>query len=313
MKLLFLRGKADRPKDIAYPSIEACVDTWEQLAFAMTGAEDTTKVLYWGGNRKVYYADNFSIHWIHDFHSYAGMEPDTIIARGGFKEYVPLLKDYPDAFKVYYGANHGVIPNDGIKYDLILCDSPQQKEKAEKHGYKAELFIKPAPPQFKPMDIDKKYDCLFAAVWPEDERKHVRWVYKTVPKDLSVLQVGHYPKAKVPANVKVKMLGKNDMPKAICKSRVVIAPYKSADSCPRIIPEALACGVPVIALKDVNVWKEKYKIAMTPKNEFWQWVRTMVRNHEILSAEIREYYSANLCVKIAGEYLKNLIERHRNG
>ena len=313
MKILFLRGKADRPKDIAYPDIERCLDTWEQLAFWMTEPQDMAKVMYWGGSRKVYYADNFSVHWIHDFKNYKGKEPDVIIARGGFNEYIPILKQFPKAFKVWYGANHGVVPRDNIKYDLVLCDSYAQKENAEKHGYKAELFIKPAPLQFCPQDVPKKYDCLLAAVWPKDERKNVRWVYKTAPKNIKILQVGHSANMKIPKNVVIKYIEKDRMATAISKCKVVIAPYKSADSCPRIISEALACGVPVVALKGINIWHEKYQIAIVSKSEFWGWVNTFVRNNGILKDDIREYYEKNLSVEKAGKYLRTLIERHRNG
>jgi glycosyltransferase involved in cell wall biosynthesis len=278
----------------------------------MTDPQDMVKVLYWGGNRKVYYADNFSVEWIHDFNHYKGFEPDVIIARGGFDEYVPILKMFRQSFKVYYGANHGCVPKDGIEYNLVLCDSERQKARAESHGYKAELFIKPAPLQFQPQDVEKKYDCLLAAVWPEDKRKNVKWVYKTAPKNFKILQVGHDSGMKVPSNVTIKYVEKDRMARAISKSKVVIAPYKSADSCPRIIPEAIACGVPVVALDTVNIWQSKYQVAVVPKADFWGWVKTFVKNYEILKSEIRAYHEENLSAEKAGRYLKNLIERCRH-
>jgi glycosyltransferase involved in cell wall biosynthesis len=313
MNLLFLRGKADRQKEIAYSSIGTCLDTWEQLAYAMTGPQDVTKVLYWGGNRKVYYSDNFSVLWLHDFRYYYGMTPDTIIARGGFKEYATLMKQYPKALKVWYGANHGCIPNDGIKYDMVLCDSPSQVETCKKAGLNGQLFIKPAPPSFGPVDVPKKYDCLFSAIWPSDKRKNVGWVYKTAPKELKILQVGNSAKGKIPGNITIKYVKKSKMAKAISKCKVVIAPYKSDDSCPRIIPEALACGVPVVALKDVNIWRDKYEIATVPKADFWPWVKTFVRNYKELSPDILKYYKENLSLEVAGKHLKALIEEARRG
>jgi hypothetical protein len=313
MKLLFLRGKADRKGEIAFKSIEDENDTWTHLAYAMTGPQDTTKVLYWGGHRKVYYSDNFSVCWVDSLKHYSGMNPDTIIARGGFDEYVPILREFRNVLKVYYGANHGCIPKDGIKYNLILCDSPAQKAKAEKHGYRAELFFKSAPPSFSPREVEKKYDCLLSAIWPADARKNVRWVYKTIPRNLKVLQLGHSPKFAVPRNVTVKNIAKRKVPKAISKCRVVIAPYKAPDSCPRIVPESLACGVPVVALNKFHIWREKYQIAVTNKAEFWRWVKTYAKNSESLRSEIREFYLNNLSVEKAGQHLRGVIEGIRNG
>lgn len=303
----------DRPKECAYKSLDDCDDTWEHLFAEVVGPQDTGKILYSHGHRKVYYSDYVCCEWIHSFAGYHGPEPDVIVARGGFGEYVPLLKHYPRAFKVFYGANHGVIPKDGVKYDLILCDSPAQKQKAKKHGYRAELFFKPAPPSFSPRQVEKKYDCLLSAIWPGDARKNIKWVYKTVPRNLKILQLGHSPKFFVPRNVTVKNIPKQKVPKAISKCRVVIAPYKAPDSCPRIIPEALACGVPVVALDKFHIWREKYQIAVTSKSEFWKWVRTYAKNSESLRNEILEFYRKNLSVEIAGRYLRDIIERMRNG
>ena len=312
MNILWLRGKADRPKEISYKSIGDCWDTWEQLAFGITTLADVTKVYYWGGKRNVSYSPNFEVRWITKLSKYADFEPDVIIARGGFPEYVPLLKRFPKATKIRYGANHGCIPKDGIKYDLILCDSPKQVEKCKKHGLNGQLFIKPAPPQFKPMNIPKKYDCCFVAIHPEDKRKNVKWVYKTLPKDISVLQLGHYPKKlSVPKNVKVKYIKKESMPKAINKCRVLMAPYTSEDSCPRVIPEALACGVYPVVLESVNVW-ERYHAGFESKEHFWELVEAVVKHPAPIDA-MRLLYETELSIPAAANHLRELIENVRKG
>lgn len=304
MKILFLRGKADRPKEIAFKSIESENDTWTNLMYAMTGDADTTKVLYWGGCRDVYYKDNFSVVWIDNLKYYLGSEPDVIVARGGFNEYVPILKEFPSATKVWYGANHGCIPKDGIKYDLIMCDSWAQVDKCKKHGLNGQLFIKPAPPQFVPQDVSKKYDVGFSAIWPNDTRKRVKWVHKTVPKGLKVLQMGHSCGA--PKNVSVKLIDKDRMPRAISKCKVIIAPYTSEDSCPRIIPEALACGVPVVALRGCQFWHDKYPVEIASKEFFWDFVRLAALNGP--KQDLRKVYEETLSIPIAAKHLRGLIE-----
>jgi len=308
----------ERHKECAYTSLDNCDDTWEELFASVVADEDTGKVLYSNGHRRVYYRDNFCVEWIHKFSNYSGKEPDIIVARGGFKEYVPLLKEFPNAYKVYYGANHGCVPADGIKYDLVLCDSEEQKLKAEKHGYRAELFIKPASHIFKPVEVEKKYDICFAAIHPEDERKNVAWVYKTKPKDISMLQLGHAPKKmKVPPHTKIKHIKREKMPKAMSKCRLLIAPYKSADSCPRVIPEALNCGLPVVALKGLQIWPDAYSLAevdyhifnvngkICNKKDFWSYVKLRLDNKGTIRHNL-------FSIKNSAAYLKDVIERVRN-
>jgi glycosyltransferase involved in cell wall biosynthesis len=307
VRWLFLRGRMERHKECAYTSLDNCDDTWEELFASVVADEDTGKVLYSNGHRRAYYRDNFCVEWIHKFSNYSGKEPDIIVARGGFKEYVPLLKDFPKAYKVYYGANHGCIPADGIKYDLVLCDSEEQKVKAEKHGYRAELFIKPASHIFEPHERSKKYDVCFVALCPEDARKNVKWVYQTKPKGLKMLQLGRNPKKlRVPNNVTIKHIDKASMPKAINKCKVLIAPYKSEDSCPRVIPEALACGVPVIALKSCQFWRDRYPVVVCSKDYFWDFVRlAAIGEHR----DTRKLYEEKLSIPVAAQHLRGLIDR----
>ena len=169
-----------------------------------------------------------------------------IFARGGFDYYLPVLKRYPSAYKIRYGAGPRLYPEKGIDYDLVLVDSESQKKKVQKKfpRQRVETFFKPAGNHFKPMDIEKKYDVGYVAAIPEDARKRCKWVYKTLPKDLKMLQLGQTPKKlKVPKNVKLKHCRSDKMPKYINQCRTIICPYTEDDSGPRIISEAMACDV----------------------------------------------------------------------
>lgn len=313
MNILFLRGRMDRHKECKWRTLEECTDMWTHLFGGIISPDDYGVLLYSNGNRVTEYNNNFCEIWTPKFdkkfitttHGF-----DVIIARGGFKEYVPLLRKYKKAKKVYYGANHGCIPKDGIKYDLILCDSEQQVMKCKKHGLNGKLFIKPAAPQFKPMDLNKKYDVGFSAIWPNDKRKNVAWVHKTAPKGLKILQMGHACKA--PSNFSVKLIKNDRMPRAINKCKVIIAPYTCEDSCPRIIPEALACGVPVIDLDTCQFWRSKYCMpSLIRKRNFWTVVKESiddVRGIENWSVMIRSLYENDLSIPVAAKHLRGLID-----
>ncbi|MGW8324083.1 MAG: hypothetical protein ACWGNI_00175 [Desulfobacterales bacterium] len=297
MNWLFLRGRMERHSECKWNSLDECTDMWSHLFANMINEEDFGTILYSNGNRVKDYRNNFYEHWIPKLKNYdQHNKPDIIVARGGFKEYVPLLKKYPKAKKVYYGANHGCIPKDGIKYDLIMCDSEEQVKKCKKHGLNGKLFIKPAAPQFYPREVEKKYDVGFSAIWPKDKRKNVSWVHKTCPKYLKVLQMGHACKA--PSNVSVKLIEHDKMPRAISKCKVIIAPYTSEDSCPRIIPEALACSVPVVALDTCQFWREKYFVDVVSKKRFWN---TVCDNKGGM------IYNTELSISVAAKHLRSLI------
>jgi len=307
MNWLFLRGKMERHSECKWETLDECTDMWTHLFSGVVKYEDAGQVLYSNGNRIVYYRSNFTEKWIKSFKDYkCKREPDIIVARGGFKEYVPLLKRYQNAKKVYYGANHGCIPKDGIKYNTILCDSQAQVAKCKKHGLNGQLFFKPAAPHFFPRTVEKKYDVGFSAIWPKDKRKNVAWVHKTAPKNMKILQMGHGCKA--PSNFSVKQIKSDRMPRVISKCKVIIAPYTSEDSCPRIISEALACGVPVVALDTCQLWNKKYNIAVSNKCYFWNVVKVLIKAQSLSGDNlIRLNYEKHLNIDSAAQRLKEVI------
>ena len=307
MNWLFLRGRMERHKECMWNSLAECTDMWTHLFAGMIGKEDTGDILYSNGKRYIEYRTNLRELWISSFSNFGPQlknnnHYDIIIARGGFKAYIPVLKNCPKAKKVYYGANHGCIPKDGIKYDLIMCDSEEQVKKCRKHGLNGQLFIKPAAPQFFPRTVEKKYDVGFSAIWPKDKRKNVSWVHKTTPKELKILQMGHGCNA--PSNFSVKLIYHDKMPHAISKCKVIIAPYTKEDSCPRIIPEALACGVPVVALHGCQYWKDKYPVNYISKSNFWGIVKECVKNYKV---NLYDDYKERLSIPVAAQHLRNLI------
>lgn len=270
MRWLFLRGQVpqDRsPNEIKFNSIEDCHDMWEELFYAMVRPDEIGKVLYWGGHRKVYYSDNFCVEWVDSLKYYKSNPVDIIVARGGFKEYEHIFKLFPNAYKVYYGANHGLPKK---KYDMVLVDSEHKQQKAREKGHNAEVFWKPASHIFKRLPYRKKYDVCYVAIHPMDKRKNIKWVYKTCPEHLRVLQLGNYPQGiTVPENFTVKKILHTSMPKAMNKCKVAIVPYTSEDAGPRVISEFVACGLPVVARDSVEYSRQKFGNHVWLPQDFW--------------------------------------------
>jgi hypothetical protein len=290
MNLLLLRGRVptDRGKDgwkeITYPNIGQCDDIYTLIAYAMTrdSKNDFLEVVYGGKpERKQFVDSNAWEFWTPALSKYVPrMPPDVVFARGGFPEYRRLLERCHNAKRVYYGAGRRFLPELKKTYDLILVDSYRQKAvvKAAFPKTRCEVWVKAAPPCFRPMpEVEKKYDVCYVAVHPADSRKCMEWVHKTVPSDLSVLQIGNRPEYAPPPNVTVVRALRREVPRLMNQCRVGIVPYTTEDSGPRCLYEMAACKLPVVACEEVHLPVDRIKCYMRLKvaqrSRIWAGVR----------------------------------------
>ncbi len=331
MKLLMLRGEVPRdrnPQEIVFDRIEDVDDTWTQLVFFMTHADDEAELWYWGGLREKKFAKNFTERWIPSFATYNNSFcPDVIFCRGGFPQYHHVLKRFPFAIKIYYGAGSRFLPQSGFKdYDIILQDSPKQVELSKQAFPNAlsTLYIKPAPDNlFYPMETEKEYDVCFPADGRPVRKGH-DFVYPTLPKKYKVLNLG-FPsnRVKKPDNVTSYRVLKPEMPKHMQKCKVgiiasTIQGKMSGDSCPRTIPELLACDIPIVVLDELEFWADKYIESVTSsrcpfatgeiasREDYWQTVDFVLNNLELY--EPRKYYEQQLSLPIAASFMRDKIK-----
>ena len=323
MKILFLRGAVptDRdPNEIVFNKIEDVDDVWTQLIFAMTESEDQTELWYWGGNRTKQFTGNFIERWIPSFsdNNLPNFEPDIIFCRGGFPEYDIILNKFENsyAYKIYYGAGKRYLPQTKFtNYNLILQDSPEQLKECRKKfpNIRSELFIKPAPDNiFYSREVKKEYDICFPANATQKFKGH-DFVYGTKPKELSLLNLGNSSASfKFPENVVSYRVLKSQMPDHICKCKMgIVVVDNQYDSCPRVIPEMIACGIPIVILDSVRFWKDKYIVSgitgeLATKNNFWEVVRKVLNNNDQYNP--LKYYSWNLSMRVAARHIRNLIK-----
>jgi glycosyltransferase involved in cell wall biosynthesis len=278
MNIIFLRGavppKSEHPEKLLYNQIEDCEDMWTQLFYYLLkslGAKG--ELLYQGGNRKFVIDNMFTERWVPSFNKYKPKrKPDLIICRGGFKYYDCINKRFPKAKKVYYGAGARFYPTTGYeKYDLFLTDSNAQLIKIRKKGKNVALFIKPAATLFKPFKTKKKFDiCFIANAAQARIKRHKLFLQSFAKSKLSILNLGGTNKKLVALarklGVNIKWDGwslRKNLPQKISKCRVGVCCSTNYDSCPRVIPEYLACGVPIVATKNMNFWHDKYIVPGT--------------------------------------------------
>ncbi len=316
MRLLFLRGKVPRdrdPQQIVFDRIEDCDDMWSQLAYSMLEPSDYGEIWYWGGKRNHKFADNYTERWIKNFkQTKHDFKPDIIICRGGFPQFDRVMERNPQALKIYYGAGKRFFPVSNFKnYDIILVDSlSQQKIVRSKFRCKCEVFVKPAADNiFYPVISEKKYDVVFAPNM-YSPRKRCEFFLSSVPESMRVVVAGDVGKSKVQRDnlTYIGWVTRCRMRNVYAQSKIAVCPSSGGDSCPRVIPESLACNVPVLVSEDVNLWKNKYINVQTGSiasvEKFFEELEAMLAKY--LSYKPRAYYEQNLSLNIAAQGIKRL-------
>lgn len=329
MNWLFIRGfvPQDRdPNEIRHATLAEDDDMWVQLFAAMVGPEDSAMILYLNKTRDVppyraVYRENLIIqHMPYIEHSVPmiGNKVDVVFARGGHPEYDGWLRACKGARLVYYGAGRRYIPpaNGFCDYHLVLVDSPKQAEELRSiyRDMSVALLPKPAADNvFGPRSVPKTHDLCFIANGQQAAFKGVEWVYQTAPEDLSILHLGFPSSYRAPPNVTTRRVLHRDMATQISQCRVGVVPYfNKIDSGPRVVPEMLACGLPLVVADCLRFDRQRYMGiglgAVANKRDFWVTVRRVLTawtpNDTIT---VRRHYTDNLSVPVAAPELREVI------
>ena len=334
MRLLFLRGQVPydfHPERLKWKDIDLCEDMWTVLAERMSRILGSGELWYWGAKKKftvktddgvfqdVRYSGNFSE---------AGRSntkfPDIIFARGGFKQYDKILSNYPGAFKIYYGAGTRIVPQPDMfkDFDMFLTDSPHQVDMVQSWVYnnsiKAHVMVlpKPAAPMFKPMpEVEKDFDVCF----PANDFKfkgHGEMFQALSGSGLKVLNIGvdslKQKREAAKYNVNIKFAGWHRREKVVelinmCRVGLVMT-HKHRDSAPRVIPELLACDLPVVVTNYVNIsdLHVNYKTGMTTKlSKVASTINKVIEERKRFTP--REFYDENLSVDVVGDHMVKAI------
>ena len=316
MRLLLLRGSVckDRPwTEIEHKTIEEEDCIYIQMAYHLTEGDYGEVWLQGKPTRSVCYRPGFHVRWMKKIKHghFLGGKPDVIIARGGFPMYDDVLKKFPKALKVRYGAGQRFLPSGFTDYQLLLVDATTQLITAKRMFPKipVEFILKPAPDNLiYPVDVPKKYDVCYIANATQEKIKGIKWVYKTFPKDMTMLHLGFKPKRNHPG-IRQKRVLRHEIAKQISQCRVGIIPYDTIDSMPRAMVEMMACGLPVVTFESVRYWKERYPAYPVPISHFWETVRSLTQDQDY--EENRQKYVDTLSMPKAIEHLQKVIEDAR--
>jgi len=198
-----------------------------------------------------------------------GWRPDLIVNRGGYGVYAEALRRWPSAFRVYYGAGMRYIPRDGLRYDLILVDTLRQEPdvRAAHPRSLVRTIFKPAIDDlFAPRGAAKRYDLVILCDG-DKPHKGLDWLLPRIPPGLSVLRIGRpdssFTKARDEGTLAVTFTGRvphTEVPALAEQARVgVVCDDGQFDSGPRILPELLALGLPVVVRDTVRLNWDRYR------------------------------------------------------
>ena len=321
--MLFLRGAVppakENPDKLLYDTLDNCEDMWTHLFHEiLCQANAAGTLVYHNGDRMVDSGRMLEV-WTPDVAKWKPpYEPDIIIARGGFPYYDNLLNRYPNAYKIYYGAGSRFWPKSNFKdYDLLLTDTAKQRKIICSRGKRGEMYVKPAAPLFRPCDVAKNHDICFMANGHNPKLKGHGLFIKTIAKTgLTALSLGLKSKKFINAAAKqgaeISWAGwhlRHKLPEQISSCKVGVCFSNSVDSCPRIIPEYLACDLPIVVLNTVNFWRSKYVTPTTgvivKPTTAVEAIRKII--NDLTLYQPRKHYDEAICVEKAAQHILQLI------
>ena len=287
-----------------------------------------SEIWLWGGeSRTVKYDDGFHERW---FPKYPTDEKfDFIFSRGGFQEYIPVMASNVKAFKLYYGAIYKARFNpkangDPINYDLVLADSRLQFDQLTQTGYSAVKFRKPACESiFKPVEKEKEYDIVFIANATQKHGKNHKWFFEKMKgTGLKILQIGNLDNEVVhwakDNGLNIKFTGwipRKFIPQRACSAKIGVC-CSVGDSSPRVIPEMLAMGLPIVVCKSPKlfVWEDYFLdpcSKLVDEKDFVDAVKEQISNYDKLQPE--KFYKKNFSLEVSSRILATIIQKKITG
>lgn len=313
MNLLFLRGQlpCDRPhSQVTFDTLEENDDMWVQLANKLVEVSNGYGELWYEkGQRVVHYSDRFLERWVPRYaKTVCSFKPDILFARGGFKFMWAEAQRHPTAFKIHYGAGIRVVPKANKLWNLVLVDTQKQLNACIQNGLTAKLWAKPAAENiFKPVEKQIKYDFIYVANWnPNADKGHVLLLPRL--NKYRTLHVGinrEKWKRKFHNITFTGWIPRKELPRLYAQAKVAVILTRGKDSCPRVIPEALACNTPILVGDTTKIWHEKYINTQTGKlfniEDFQKSAADILNTWQQYSP--REYYLRELSLEQAAKFI----------
>jgi glycosyltransferase involved in cell wall biosynthesis len=145
-------------------------------------------------------------------------------------------------------------------------------------------------------------------------KRHKLFLKSFANTKYKILQLGNtnkkYIKMAKELNVNITWKGwglRKKLPKLINKCKIGICCSTNYDSCPRVIPEYLACNLPIVT-ENINFWHKLYVTEKTGiivnENNIKEGTDKLLK----MNLNPINYYNENICMDKAVNSLKELIK-----
>jgi glycosyltransferase involved in cell wall biosynthesis len=321
---LLLRQQIPKDKErITFNSLNEVDDMWIHLFYKLhkkLGLKHSEVWMWGGGPRDVIYEDGFVERWFPEYPT--DIQFDFIFSRGGFKEYIPVMDANPNAFKMYYGAIYKdrfnpITNGDHNKYDLVLTDSRTQYDEIDKAGFKPFRLLKPCAENiFKKMDRIKEYDILFIANAKQKKIKGHKWFFDVMrERKYKILHIGNLDTDIIQWSHGLDIdftgwMNRRKIPIFASRAKIGVC-CSTGDSCPRVIPEYMAMGLPVVVRDNpgLHLWDDfiGYDSCCLIKDKagFLSAIDLYIENYK--NMDTRKFYEKNLSLdKVSDELVHKI-------
>jgi len=327
-RALLLRQEVPIDKErITFNSMHEIDDMWIWFFYYIHNRLnfEHSEIWMWNGEYRVTeYRNDFVEKWYKEFPT-KNLDFDFVFSRGGFSQYISVMQACSNAFKVYYGAVFKKRFNpeangDTTKYDLILADSQKQYDELVNSGYNVHKFLKPACENvFLPLKREKKYDVVFIANARQKKFKGHEWFFnKMKDTGFKILWIGNVDGDLISLTRKLGLdirytgwIPRKDISDLACHAKVGVC-CSEGDSCPRIIPEMLCMGIPIIIreTEHLHIWNDYLRddfCCLVNDDCFADMLDWYIKYYE--SFEPREFYLKNFSLEISSNRLVEDIKK----
>jgi len=244
--------------------------------------------------------------------------PDILFIRGDKKDYHPVLKTFPDSFKIYYPAGNYYNPPSQFAWDLVFADDPRHAEEVRKETpYLVELFRKSCVDRCFPGGKgDGAVDIYFTCNAPQYELKGLRFFLRIMRdlKAVSALCVGLKDEnmEKEFKGLPVYFTGfvpRRHVGELMARCRMGLILSTERDGSPRVLQEYICSDLPVV-VRESTAHSPLYVNPMTGvASSDENMVKTILRVLESRGTFApREYFMENLTIERSAAHIHDLIE-----
>lgn len=330
MNFLYLRGAIpenilieDVAPEIESDNTDVYVNLWSEISEIVGGTHiilyhknriEDIKTIRYKRTQLVFIDLNNTamlISFINDCDSF-----DFIFIRAALPIYTEIINHYKRSKKIYYGAGTDFDFEKKIMFypEYILVDSDRQSGQAKIRWPLSTpiKFIKPAARCFRfDSSIKKNYDVCFIGNYRHHAIKGFKLIYNSYDWTVNILHIGdmmdnrqYEITSELKSVVRQVSAKRCEMWELINSCKCGIVPYfNKLDSCPRVIPEMLACGLPLIIADTIPIFRDKYPAIYTSKNDIYNVTNRFVHDSWTLdmNKSAAKHYKENLTLRMSAE------------